>query len=157
MTREPAIAEQPGPELTITRVFDAPRSLIFRVWSTPEHLARWWGPKDFSAPSVTTDFSEGGAWRACIRSPKGDDYWASGTYREIVEPSRIVFTFAWEEEGALDTIITVTLEEVGNGTRLTFHQAPFPTTESRDGHMAGWEECIDRLATYVAAQKEQMA
>ncbi|WP_159587092.1 SRPBCC domain-containing protein [Chelativorans xinjiangense] len=142
--------------LSITRIFDAPRSLVFRVWSTPEHLARWWGPKDFSVPSVKTDFREGGAWRACIRSPEGQDYWASGVYREIAEPHRIVFTFTWEEENAMETVVTVTLEEVGEKTRLTFHQTPFPTPESRDGHTEGWEECMDRLGAYVTAQKEEM-
>lgn len=140
--------------LTITRVFDAPRSLVFKVWTTPEHLARWWGPKDFSVPSIKSDFREGGAWRSCIRSPEGQDYWAHGTYREILEPSRIVFTFTWEEENPTDTLITVTFEDEDGRTKLTFHQAPFPTVESRDGHTEGWEECMDRLAAYVAAQKE---
>lgn len=142
--------------LSITRVFDAPRSLVFQVWSTPEHVARWWGPKDFTVPSITADFREGGAWRSCIRSPEGQDYWSHGTYREIVPPSRIVFTFAWEEDGGMDTVITVTFEEVEGGTRLTFHQAPFPTVESRDSHMEGWGECMDRLFAYIAAEKEAM-
>jgi uncharacterized protein YndB with AHSA1/START domain len=136
--------------LTLTRIFDAPRSLVFKVWTTPEHLARWWGPKDFTVPSVKADFREGGAWRSCIRSPEGRDYWARGTYREIAPPSRIVLTFTWEEEDAMDTLITVTFEEVEAGTRLTFHQTPFTTIESRDGHMEGWSECIDRLEAYVS-------
>ncbi|WEX74101.1 SRPBCC domain-containing protein [Sinorhizobium numidicum] len=142
--------------LTITRVFDAPRSLVFKVWTTPEHLARWWGPKDFTVPTITADFREGGVWRSCIRSPEGQDYWAHGTYREIVPPSRIVLTFTWEEEDAMDTLIMVTFEEVAGGTRLTFHQAPFTTVESRDSHAEGWGECMDRLVSYVAAQKEAM-
>ncbi|MCZ4094434.1 SRPBCC family protein [Sinorhizobium psoraleae] len=142
--------------LTITRVFAAPRSLVFKVWTATEHLARWWGPKDFTVPSITADFREGGTWRSCIRSPEGQDYWAHGTYREIVPASRIVFTFTWEEEDAMDTLITVTFDEVESGTRLTFHQAPFPTIESRDSHMEGWGECMDRLLAYVFAQKEAM-
>lgn len=140
--------------LTITRLFNAPRNLVFEAWTTPERLARWWGPKDFTAPSITTDFREGGAWRSCIRSPEGQDYWAHGTYQDIVSPSRIAFTFTWEEEDAMDTLITVTFEEVPGGTRLTFHQTPFATVESRDSHMEGWGECIGRLLAYVADQKE---
>ena len=142
--------------LTITRVFNAPRDLVFKVWTTPEHLARWWGPKDFTVPNVTADFLEGGTWRTCIRSPEGRDYWAHGSYREIVPLSRIAFTFTWEEDEAMDTLVTVTFEEVTGGTRLTFHQAPFPSVESRDSHMEGWGECMDRLVAYVAAQKEAM-
>ena len=104
--------------LTITRVFDAPAKLVFKAWTTPEHLVRWWGPKDFTVPAITVDFREGGAWRGCIRSPEGQDYWAHGIYREIVDPSRIVLSFAWEEEGAIDTLITVTLEDVAGGTHV---------------------------------------
>ncbi|ASY60344.1 MULTISPECIES: SRPBCC family protein [Sinorhizobium] len=140
--------------LTITRVLAAPRDIVFKVWTTPEHLARWWGPKDFTVPSMTADFREGGAWRSCIRSAEGQDYWAQGTYREIVPPSRLVFTFTWEEEDAIDTLITVTFEEVAGGTRLTFQQAPFATVESRDSHAEGWGECMDRLDAYVVAWKE---
>ncbi|WP_018238274.1 SRPBCC domain-containing protein [Ensifer sp. BR816] len=142
--------------LTITRDLAAPRELAFEVWTTPAHLVRWWGPKDFTAPSIAADFREGGAWRSCIRSPEGQDYWAHGTYREIVPPSRIVFTFIWEEEDAINTLITVTFEEVAGGTRLTFHQAPFATVESRDSHAEGWGECIDRLVAYVVARKEDI-
>ncbi|MFC6488875.1 SRPBCC family protein [Nitratireductor sp. GCM10026969] len=145
------------PSLTLTRMFDAPRTLVFRVWTAPEHLARWWGPKDFSVPSIKTDFREGGAWRSCIRSPEGRDYWAHGTYREIVTPERILFTFTWEEEDAIDTLVTVTFEEVDDGrTKLTFHQAPFTSTEARDGHAEGWGECLDRLGGYIEARKEDM-
>lgn len=137
--------------LVITRLFDAPRSLVFKVWTRPEHLARWLGPKDFTAPSVTLDVRPGGAWRSCIRSPEGTEYWMRGVYREIVAPERLVFTFAWEEEGdrGLETLVTVTFEEVGDKTRLIFRQAPFTTVEERDSHQGGWSECLDRLGAYI--------
>lgn len=140
-------------ELLITRVFDAPRSLVFRVWTSPEHLYRWWGPKDFTTPSVKMDFRPGGAYRSVIRSPKGVDHIMVGTYREIVEPERIVFTFSWEGEDGergMETLITVTFADEGGKTKLTFHQAPFQTIENRDSHMGGWSEVIDRLAAYLA-------
>ncbi|WP_457661569.1 SRPBCC family protein [Sinorhizobium medicae] len=142
--------------LTITRVVNAPRDLVFKVWTTQEHLSRWWGPKDFTVAAMTTDFRKGGAWRCCIRAPEGQDYWAHGIYREIEQPNRIVFSFAWEEEGAIDTLITVTFEDVSGGTALTFHQTPFTSVESRDSHAEGWSEGIDRLADYVAARKEEV-
>ncbi|RCS22828.1 SRPBCC domain-containing protein [Phyllobacterium salinisoli] len=139
--------------LTLTRIFDASPALVFKVWTTPEHLARWWGPKDFTVPSVKADFREGGAWRTCIRSPEGQEYWAHGVYREIAPPHRIVFTFTWEEENATNMVTTVTLEKVEAGTLLTFHQTAFPSAESRDGHAEGWMECIDRLEAYIAEQE----
>jgi uncharacterized protein YndB with AHSA1/START domain len=109
--RNSPIAEPAERVLVITRVFDAPRSLVFKVWTQPEHLVRWWGPRGFTTPSCKMDVRAGGAYRTCIRSPEGKDYWMRGVYREIVEPDRLVFTFAWEvEEGqpGHETLVTVT-------------------------------------------------
>lgn len=149
----------PDQVLVITRVFDAPPSLVFKAWTSPEHLAKWWGPKDFKATSVTMDFRTGGAYRACIRSPEGTDYWMAGVYREIDEPDRLVFTFAWEEpkeKVGPETLVTVTFDaQPGNRTKMTFRHAPFATVEDRDSHNTGWSECFDRLAVYVTMQKEQ--
>ncbi|MGH6892425.1 MAG: SRPBCC domain-containing protein [Dongiaceae bacterium] len=139
-------------ELIITRVFDAPRSLVFKAWTKPEHLVRWLGPRDFTAPSVKMDFRPGGAYRHCIRSPEGKEYWMRGVYREIVEPERIAFTFSWEEEGerGRENMITVTFADHNGKTKLTFRQAFFESVEQRDSHHGGWSECLDRLAAYVA-------
>jgi uncharacterized protein YndB with AHSA1/START domain len=134
-------------ELILTRLVDAPRSLVFKVWTEPSHLVRWWGPKDFSAPSLEMEVRPGGAWRACIRSPEGIDHWMQGVY-----PERLVFTFAWEEAGlpGHETLVTVTFADQGGKTRLTFHQAVFESIESRDWHQSGWSECFDRLENYLA-------
>ncbi|RJG46925.1 SRPBCC domain-containing protein [Mesorhizobium sp. DCY119] len=152
MTQATSLKEKPGHELLITRVFDAPRSLVYRVWTTPEHLFRWWGPKDFTAPSIAMDFRPGGAYRATIRSPEGNDHIMAGVYQEIVEAERIVFTFAWETDGerGLETLITVTFADQGGKTKLSFHQAPFDTVENRDSHNEGWGQCLDRLAAYLS-------
>lgn len=113
--------------LVLSRLFDAPRALVFKAWSKAEHAARWFGPKDFTCPSCKIDFRVGGAYRACIRSADGKEYWMRGIYREIAEPERIVFTFAWEEEGerGRENTITVTFAEQGDQTRMTFRQAFF--------------------------------
>jgi uncharacterized protein YndB with AHSA1/START domain len=141
-------ADGPSHALEISRVFDAPRSLVFRAWTSPEHLARWWGPKDFSAPSLSMDFHPGGKYRHAIRSAEGTDYWMRGVYQEIVEPERIIFTFAWEEDASqptTETLVTVTFEEQGGKTLLTFRQEPFDSIQQRDSHAEGWGECLDRL------------
>jgi uncharacterized protein YndB with AHSA1/START domain len=140
-------------ELVITRVLDAPRSLVFKVWTEPSHVVRWLGPKGFTAPSCKMDLRPGGAWQACIRSPEGTEHRMQGVYREIVEPERLVFTFAWENdqgEPGHQTLVTVTFAEQGGKTLLTFHQAVFETVESRDSHHGGWGECFDRLEDYLA-------
>ncbi len=133
-------------ELRITRTLDAPPERVFAAWTDPAQLARWWGPRTFTLPSLEADIRPGGKWRACIRSPEGEDHWMSGTYEEIDPVERLVLSFAWEEPDALRTLITVTLKEEAAGkTRLVFHQTPFRSTESRDSHMGGWTSCLERL------------
>lgn len=142
----------PKNELTIARVFAAPRSLIFKVWTQPEHFARWLGPKDFTAIACQMNVQVGGIYRACIRSPEGADHWMQGVYREVIEPERLVFTFAWEDETNQpkhETLVTVTFTEQDNQTLMTFHQAIFESVESRDAHHSGWSECFDRLEVYL--------
>ena len=141
--------------LEITRVVDAPRNVAFKIWTTPRHLARWWGPKDFTSTIEKLEFREGGAYRHTIH--KGDHHHGmSGVYREIDVPERIVFTFAWDNEIGQpgdETLITVTFEEVaGDKTRVTFRQEPFDNIESRDSHQAGWGECLDRMEAYLETQ-----
>ena len=138
--------------LVLTRVFDAPRELVFKAWSSPEHLANWFGPSNFTLPFCDVDFRVGGDYRLCMRSPEGKDYWVHGVYREIVEPQRLVFT--WERDGADDehaghTLVTITLDDVAGKTRLTLHQATFGSTEIRDGHRHGWTEAFARMAAYL--------
>lgn len=140
-----------GDSLTLTRLFDAPPALVFKAWTGPEHVARWWGPKDFTVPSCEWDFRPGGRWRACMRSAEGAEYRSRGVFREIAAPERLVFTFAWEEPDALETLVTVTLSEQDGKTRLTFHQTPFKSRRQRDSHLEGWGECMDRLADHLAS------
>jgi uncharacterized protein YndB with AHSA1/START domain len=151
-THSPSDATNAAREVLIERIFDAPRSLVFKVWTQPQHIMQWWGPKDFTVPLCQVDFRAGGAYRACIVSPEGKQYVMRGVYREIVEPERIVFTFAWEETGerGMQTVITVDLAEVDGGTRLRFHQAPFQSASECDGHRLGWDQAFDRLDAHFA-------
>jgi uncharacterized protein YndB with AHSA1/START domain len=138
--------------LLITRMLDAPRDLVFQAWSSPEHLARWWGPKDFHLPACEVDFRPGGRYRLCMRAPDGEDHWVWGTYQEINPPERLVFT--WDRvdpEGSprSSTVVTITLTEQGDRTRLSLHQTLFETTADRDEHEGGWGECLDRLTAFA--------
>jgi uncharacterized protein YndB with AHSA1/START domain len=139
-------------ELLITRVFDAPAALVFRIWEDRAHAIRWWGPKNFTTPYLEMDFRPGGKWRACIVSPAKKESWMSGVYREIVRDKRIVFTFMWdvyEDHPGHESLITVTFDEQDGRTTQTFHQAPFPTVASRDDHLMGWTEFVDKEGAYA--------
>jgi uncharacterized protein YndB with AHSA1/START domain len=139
-------------ELVVTRIIDAPRSLVFKAWTEPEQVARWWGPRGFVTTFCDMDIRPGGAFRCCMRSPAGTDHWKRGVYREIVELERIVFTFAWEDaDGHLghELLTTVTFADLGAQTRLTLHQMMFETVERRDDHRGGWTSCFGRFAEYM--------
>ena len=140
--------------LAITRVFDAPRSLVFKCWTDPAHGTRWSGPRGFTATHIEGDLRPGGAWRACLRRDgTGEELWQGGVYREVVEPERLVFTFAWDDENGRrghETLVTVTFAERDGKTEMNFRQAVFDTVEQRDGHREGWNSAFDRLGEYVA-------
>jgi uncharacterized protein YndB with AHSA1/START domain len=142
-------------ELVITRRFDAPRQRVFEAWTDPQQAKAWWGPRDHPLTYLEIDVRPGGAWRGRLTSTEtGEELWQSGVIREIHAPDRLVFTFAWdrEDEGSPDreTVVTVTLEEEGDGTLMTFRQSPFDTVENREGHRSGWSSSFDRLDEHLA-------
>ena len=140
-------------ELVITRIFDAPRELVFRAWTEPDRSVRWWGPQGFTAAHWEMDPRPGGAYRVCMRSPEGTVHWQRGVCREVVEPERLVFTFAWEDKDGRsghETVVTVNFAEHGAKTKLTLHQAVFETVTARDLHRGDWASALDCLAEYLA-------
>ncbi|HYN82904.1 MAG TPA: SRPBCC domain-containing protein [Gemmatimonadaceae bacterium] len=140
-------------ELVITRVFDAPRDLVWKAWTEPERIKQWSAPKGFTIPVAEGELRPGGAWKSCMRKPDGTDLWLAGVYREIEEPKRLVFTHAWLDEHGdpgPETVVTVTLVERGGKTEMTFRQSGFDSADSRDGHAGGWNECFDRLDELLA-------
>jgi uncharacterized protein YndB with AHSA1/START domain len=141
-------------ELLITRVFNTPRPLVFKAWTEPERLVLWWGPRGFTTPSCKMDVQSGGALRLCMRSPEGTLHWLQCVYREVVEPERLAFTWAWEDidgKPGHETLVTVDFVEQDAGTRLVVHQAVFESDNARDRHHEGWSSGLDRLADYLAA------
>lgn len=144
------------PELVITRVFDAPRPLVFQLWTEREHAMRWWGPKNFTTTVLEMDPRPGGTWRARMRSPEGKEYSQRGIFREIVAPERLVFTFVWEgassgDDAGHEMVVTVTFADRGGKTEMTFRQGVFKSVQSRNGHVEGWTECFDRLDEYLTS------
>jgi len=138
-------------DLQITRIFDAPRELVFRAWSEPAQMAHWWGPKGFTLPVCEMDFRPGGAYRLCMRSPEGNDFWVHGVYREIVAPERIVWSGTLDDQPSNETVMTVTFTEHEGKTQLTMHQTFDFESEATRGAEKGWNESLDRLAEALAA------
>lgn len=148
--------------VTITRTFDAPRSLLFRLWTDPQHLARWWGPRSFTNPTCEIDVRPGGRIFIIMRGPPdtpyAGDYPMSGEFVEIVEPERIVFTARAENrDGAvqIDAHNTVTFTEQGGKTTLTIEARAIARqpvgAQMIAGMEAGWTESIDKLGELAAS------
>jgi uncharacterized protein YndB with AHSA1/START domain len=143
--------------LTLTRIFDAPRALVFRAWTDPALAAHWWAPRGFTLISCEMQVRPGGAWRRCMRSPDGSVICKRGVYREIAAPERLVFTYADEDEAGVpghETLVTVTFAESGGKTVLTLQHGRFETATTRDAHNAGWAGALDRLAGHLDIEDE---
>ena len=145
-------------KLALTRVFDAPRDLVFRAWTDPKQLAQWWGPTGFTNPLCELDLRPFGEIRIDMRAPNGTVYPMSGAFREIVEPERLVFTTAALDSGGkplFENLNTVTFEALEGGRTLltvnvrvlweSLEAAPYLA-----GMHEGWSRTIDRLADFVA-------
>jgi uncharacterized protein YndB with AHSA1/START domain len=137
-------------ELLIVRIFDAPRELVFKAWTTPGHLSRWFGPEGFTVPTCEIDFRAGGIFRFVMRGPDGKDYPFDGEYVEIVEPSRIVFRGNIHDVPGQDVLTTVIFTEHEGKTKLTVYQIYAVESYATRGAPVGWSQTLDHLAEFVA-------
>lgn len=139
-----------------TRVYDAPRELVFAAFTDPKHLAQWWGPNGFTTTTHSFDFRPGGVWRFVMHGPDGRDYQNRVTYDEIVPPERLVYHHGGGEDvEPVQFSQTLTFEDLGNSkTRLTWH-GRFPSAEERARVIKeyradqGLVQTMARLAEYV--------
>jgi uncharacterized protein YndB with AHSA1/START domain len=142
-------------EIFVTRVLNAPRSLVFKVWTDRNHLAQWWGPNGFTITTYEMDVKPGGVWRFVMHGPDGRDYQNRVVYREIVAPERIVYSHV----SAPQFEMTVTFVEQGDKTNLTARMV-FETAALRDktievfGAVEGLKQTLGRLAEHVMRLKE---
>lgn len=144
------IIKSAGKELLIARLFDAPRELVFRAWSKPEHFKRWWAPTGFTVPVCEMDFRSGGVLRFVFRGPDGKDYPFDGSYVEIVEPERIVFEGDIHDVPGQNVFTIVTFTAQGSKTRLTVLQTYSFESDATRGAAIGWSQTLDHLAEFVA-------
>jgi uncharacterized protein YndB with AHSA1/START domain len=153
--------------MVITRVFDAPRALVWKAWTDPKYVMQWWGPRGFTAPFCEIDFRVGGKFLYCMRAPDGREIWTAGEYREIVLHEKIVASTYFSDakgnkvepasygiehqaiDGAYDVI---TFEDLGNGqTKLTFIGNESMESAKKSGQVEGWNQILDKVAKVIAA------
>lgn len=150
-------------DLVITRVFDAPRELVFKAWTDTKHMAQWWGPKGFTNPVCELDVRAGGAMRIHMRAPNGVVYPMSGVFEEISEPERLVFvSSALDDKGnsMFDVLNTVTFAEQRGKTVLTLQARVIKATAQAPQYLkgmeAGWTQSLDRLVDLLDAIKGEL-
>ncbi len=151
--------------MVITRVFDAPRKLVWKAWTDPKYMMQWWGPKGFTSPHCEIDFRVGGKFLCCMRSPDGWEGWNAGEYHEIVPYQKIVSSMYFSDskgnriepeqlgielEAIDDAHNVILFEDVGNGqTKLTFIGNETMRNAIESGQLEGWKEIFDKLAAVV--------
>lgn len=165
-----SVAEPTEDELVLTRLFDAPRELVFQTWMRPEHLMRWWAPKECTVRDCTVDPRPGGAFHYCMSFNGGRDIWGLGIYREIEAPEKIAYVDSFADENGnpvsptyygmseghpTETLVTVTFAEEDGKTRLTLRYAIPVSVEERAGAEQGWSEMLDRLDSLLPSLRQE--
>jgi uncharacterized protein YndB with AHSA1/START domain len=139
--------------LGMTRVLPAPRAVVFRAFTDPGELAKWWGPSGFTSPSVEVDLRVGGSYRIAMQPPDGDLFYLSGEFREVDPPARLAYTFRWEDPAPDDqeNLVSLSFRDLGGATEIVFTQGPFATEARRALHEQGWTDGFERLRQVIAA------
>jgi uncharacterized protein YndB with AHSA1/START domain len=148
-------------DLVITRIFDAPLELVWKAWTDPEHVMRWWGPESFTSPVAKIDFREGGTSLVCMRSPEGQDFYSTWTYQKIVPMERIEFiqSLADKDGQRVDPVklglrpdfpqdvrTVVTFKAIGDKTEMTITEYDLPDTQMFKYAEAGLNQSLDKMA-----------
>jgi uncharacterized protein YndB with AHSA1/START domain len=143
-------------KVLVTRVLDAPRSLVFKLWTDPKHMAQWWGPRGFTNPVCEMDVRVGGALRIVMRAPDGVEYPMSGRFCEIVPPERLVFNAVAEDAAGnplLESLTTVTFEVQDGKTKLIVEASAVGLApvapQMLAGMQAGWTQSLEKLAELI--------
>jgi len=155
VTRQPT--KDPRTEVTLTRIFDAPRDMVWKAWTDPTMLARWWGPKGFTNPVCEADVRVGGKILIHMQAPDGTVHPMTGTFDEIAEPECLVFRAVPVDRNGvalLESLTTVTFHDLGDKTKVIVHASAAPLqpigVDMLKGMDMGWSQSLERLAQLVA-------
>ena len=134
--------------LTLKRIFAASREQVFRAWTDPAELKKWWGMEDdWSTPISEVDLRVGGKYRLGMLPPGAESpHVVYGTYREVEPPDKLVYTWQWEGGESDETLVTVRFHDMGDSTEVELTHSQFPSAEERDKHNEGWNGCLQQLA-----------
>ncbi len=146
-----------APELAlkISRIFQASREQVFRAWTDPELLRKWWHMSaDATTPIAEVDLRVGGRYRLAMKPTDSDDlYIVGGVYQVVDPPKRLVYTWAWEEPaGQPESIVTVEFLDRGQTTEVVIEHGAFESAQRRDEHIGGWEGCLQQLDSVFTSQ-----
>ena len=140
--------------LHMNRVFKASPERLFRAWTEPDAIKRWFGPEGYHTVSAEVDLRVGGKYRFGTQDSDGAVYYISGTYREIQRPSKLVFTWVWAYEisNPNEEIMLVTVEFAAHGdtTRVLLTHEHVADQQSLQGHQGGWNDCFNRMEQLVS-------
>jgi glutathione S-transferase len=142
--------------LDLTRTFDAPMARVFACFTSKDEMGAWMGPYDIRGEVLELEPRVGGRYRIAMHKPDGSTLFVGGAFQAIEEPSRIAFTWKWED-GEADTLIIVTLRDVGGRTQMHFHHEGFKEEIYRDRHVYGWNGCLDKMENYFTTGIRQSA
>lgn len=148
-------AESEGLTLHLERVLPARRQLVFAACTEPELLAEWWGPRDFTAPSIELDLRVGGRYRIAMQPPEGELFYLTGEFREIDPLNRLAYTFSWEAPDPDDqeTVVVLVFRDAGPSTEMVLDQGPFATAGRYELHHAGWTDGFERLKQVLSSRR----
>jgi uncharacterized protein YndB with AHSA1/START domain len=137
--------------ITFQRAFTAPREDVFEAWTRPEQLAEWWGPEGFVIPSLDFPARTGEPYRIEMQPPEGDAFFLAGDFRQVDPPTRLVFTFRWEDPDPddVENIATLWFVDLGDSTEVGLVQAPFRTEARLALHRDGWGDSFDKLERLI--------
>ncbi|MEP6872479.1 MAG: SRPBCC domain-containing protein [Anaerolineaceae bacterium] len=157
MAAAPLAEPSKSPELTFTRILNAPRELVFKAWTDPKQMAQWWGPRGFTNPVCEMDVRPGGALRIVMRAPDGVEHPMTGIFREVVEPERLSFTMVARDQSGtlvLEALANAAFAEDGGKTELTVRAGAVGLVPQAaamlDGMREGWSQSLERLAELLA-------
>jgi uncharacterized protein YndB with AHSA1/START domain len=138
--------------LELGREMSAPREAVWKALTEPDELARWWGPAEFTTPSIELDLRVGGAYRFAMQPPEGDLFHLSGEFTAVEPPSRLAYTFVWDPPNPNDqkTLATISLQDAGDSTEVSLVHGSFATEERLALHRDGWTESLKKLAALFA-------
>ena len=150
-----SVAADDALTLVLTRVLDAPREAVFKAFTDPAQLSRWMGPSNITAEVTELDPREAGAYRIVMHGSPQGMHVVRGVYREFLPPQRLVFTWAWEQDAAThraahESVVTVSLRDIGGKTELTLRHENFESASTRDSHGQGWGGSLDKLEHLLA-------